>query len=74
MSYEDLEHLIESIKSGDLVQTWDNENPHCEGGHILVLDNDRCSIWTESGCVFEVHPNVLLRQALDLLGIEHVEA
>jgi len=74
MKYNDLEDLRNAISSGDLVQVWNAENPHSEGCHILVLDSDRCSIWTESGCVFEVHPHTLLEQCLTEIGIEYTQA
>lgn len=40
------------------------------GELVLVLDNDSCSAWDGDGQqAFEMHPDELLRAALDQLGI-----
>jgi hypothetical protein len=44
----------------------------------LMLDNDSTTVYQESApgaddheCVFEMHPEDLLEQALDMLGVPH---
>ncbi len=41
----------------------------------LILDNDHAAVYdTNADAVFELHPEELLRAALDLLGIPWSEA
>lgn len=56
--YQTLAGLKAAYDSGTLSR----ENP-------LVLDNDDTSVWDGAGEVFGAHPEDVLRQALDLLGI-----
>jgi hypothetical protein len=47
-----------------------------EGGEppVLTVDNDDTQAYEGGECVFRMHPDQVLEQALDLLGIEHGEA
>lgn len=38
---------------------------------VLTLDNDEVYAYQGAECVFRSHPDILLEQALDLLGIPH---
>jgi hypothetical protein len=59
--YETLGQLKGAIELGHL------------SGLVLMLDNDNASVYVgqEFEPVFEMHPDELLGQALDLLGIPH---
>lgn len=37
----------------------------------LAIDNDQTTVYTDDEKVFEAHPEQLLEDALDLLGIPH---
>jgi hypothetical protein len=37
----------------------------------LMLDNDSTTVYEDAGKVFDMHPDDVLEQALDLLGIPH---
>lgn len=41
----------------------------------LIIDNDSTSVYdAEGNCIFEMHPQDLLEQALDALGIPYEPA
>jgi hypothetical protein len=65
LQYETLAELQQGYKSGEKLDP-------------ITLDNDQTTVYTsdadddeDSECVFELHPDQLLEQALDLLGIPH---
>lgn len=58
--YNSLAELYGAFQSGQLRRT---------KGYFLLLDNDSASMWDGQGEIFEMHPEELLRQALDMLGI-----
>jgi len=64
-SYETLRDLQAAYKSGAITDP-------------LMLDNDSASVYVQTGSdmenyegVFEMHPDDVMEQALDLLGIPH---
>lgn len=58
MPYETPRDLQAAYKSGTVTDP-------------LMLDNDSTSVYAGDDNVFEMHPNDVLEQALDLLGIPH---
>ena len=74
LKYKTLAELAAAYKSGELAQ-----------GDPLWLDNDTASVYEtvldldeqgtaqdeDSVQVFQMHPETILREALDLLGIPH---
>jgi hypothetical protein len=59
MRYDTLRQLSDAIAAGTVKDA------------VLMLDNDSTSVYEDAECVFEMHPDDLLEQALDLLGIPH---
>ena len=58
--YATLSDLHNAFQAGHISQ---------KQGYFLILDNDSVSLWDNDGEVFEIHPEQLLRDALDLLDI-----
>jgi len=63
MRYDTLKQLRDAIAAGEVT------NP------VLMIDNDSTSVFDgddeDAECVFDMHPDDLLEQALDQLGIPH---
>ena len=61
-----LKEVVEAYKKGELNKETD----------ILILDNDGSSLYKEDGsdepeCVYGEHPEKILREALEILGIPY---
>lgn len=56
--YDTLRQLADAIKAGEVTGP-------------LMIDNDVTGLYQDDVKVFEMHPDDLLEQALDLLGIPH---
>jgi hypothetical protein len=68
MKYPTLKSLHEAYKAGEITA-----DP-ADGDGTLTLDNDTAYVYVSEEKVFEMHPEVMLGAALDLLGIpnDHV--
>jgi hypothetical protein len=58
MRYDTLRQLHDAMKAGEVTGT-------------LMIDNDEVGMYAGNEKIFEMHPNDLFVQALDLLDIPH---
>jgi len=59
MKYDTLRQLRDAIQTSEITDA------------AIGIDNDVTAVYVEGKKVFEMHPDDLLEQALDLLGIPH---
>lgn len=58
MKYENLEALVKAYQTVELTEA----SP-------MVVDNDTCTVYDDSGCVFRIHPYELMFELLAYVGI-----
>jgi hypothetical protein len=63
--YPTLKSLQEAFKAGEIPADPEYGDP------ALMLDNDTAGVYVGDEKVFEMHPELILEEALDLLGIPH---
>lgn len=75
LSYKDLAVMCvrDPLAVGELVQAYKSGTLHPLESR-LTLDNDITHVYAAGECVFCMHPDEVLEQALDLLGVPHEPA